>query len=1503
VCDRYHAHTVRDSCPPLYRPELERDACGVGLVADARGRRSHAIVERALDALGRLAHRGAAVEACPDGAGILTQIPWTFFARELPARTARDGDTRMVGMFFWPSGAKTVIVPAIERAIVAAGWRSIRWRPVPVDDDVLDPIARASRPEIWQAIGIADGSLTDADARLHRARLRIERYASRLRLTGFSVVSLSTSTVVYKGLVTPDQLPGFYKDLRSRSFESALAIVHQRFSTNTAPEWRLAQPFRMLAHNGEINTIQGNRIWMRARARDRRCLGPCAGERILDETGSDSQSLDEAVEILRHAGFSLPHAISRLVPPAWEQDAELPPDVAAFYGYQACFSEPWDGPAAIAFTDGRVAGAALDRNGFRPLRYIRTADHQLLLGSEAGIFDVAEPDVFSRGRVGPGGMIAVDTACGTIRETAAIRAALAKQRPYARLLARVVVKADRPPRLPARPRLTDDELTQQQRQFAYTREEIELILRPMAEQGEEAVGSMGDDAPPAAMSSRPRILPDFFRQRFAQVTNPPMDPTREACAMSLGVLLGARPGYLDEMEAGSGWPESGGRRTGAGLLALPSPILTERQFHGLSGILGEECIARLALTFPASDGKDALEAAVERLVDDAAAAVQVGARLLVLTDREDDPTYAPIPPLLGTAAVHHGLAARGLRMSAGIVVETGEARDPHQIATLLAYGAGAVFPYLAYATVASLATRREAAAAVDRYRHTLERGLLKICSKMGVSTIAGYCGGQLFEILGLDRALVDRFFPGTPSPLGGLTLADLTWQILERRRGTAAIAFPGFHTYRRDGEYHANNPAVVRQLHRAAGSESEEAYGAFARLVSERPPTSLRDLLEFRAGDPVPIDEVEPADEICRRFFASAMSVGALSPEAHRAIAIAMNRLGGRSNSGEGGEEPERFRRRQGLDWSGSAIKQIASARFGVTPAYLVSANEIQIKIAQGSKPGEGGQLPAAKVVDHIARLRHAQSGITLISPPVHHDIYSIEDLAQLVFDLRQLHPAARIGVKLVAQTGVGIVAAGVVKAGADAVQISGHDGGTGASPRASIKHAGMPWELGLAEARQVLEHHGLRQRVRLQVDGGLKIGRDVVIAAALGADEFGFGTAAVVAIGCVMARQCHLNTCPVGIATQRPDLRGRFAGTPEMLVTYFRMVAEDVRRQLARLGIRRVDDLIGRVERLASRPAVSTPLDVTPLLATVQRPPLEDDPKGSCPNLWHEASALAREINGRTTTGDDAFRDGLLDTLSPDHPLDVCASIRNTDRAFGTRLAGAIATRFGDAGLPEGSVRIALSGSAGQSFGAFLVPGIRLHLVGEANDYVGKGMHGGEIVISPRSHRGSTVLAGNTVLYGATGGRLFIAGAAGERFAVRNSGATAVVEGVGDHGCEYMTGGRVVVLGATGRNFAAGMSGGMAFVLDGDGRFPARCNPTMVDTVALDDDDWDVVAPLLMLHYERTSSPAARELLDLGSEARAAFWKVVPKGIPAPREREEPAIVERLIQVTQAAL
>jgi glutamate synthase domain-containing protein 2/glutamate synthase domain-containing protein 1/glutamate synthase domain-containing protein 3 len=1446
--------------------------CGIGLIADARGRESHDLIERGLAALCRLSHRGASAEtASIDGAGILSQIPWTLFARELPARLRAADNTRMLGMFFFPSDSRASLQPIIERALREDGWGWIRWRPVPVRSDALTAEMRSSRPEISQVIGVADGQMPQADARLYRARLRIRREAARLGFDGFSVVSLSTATVVYKGLVTPPDLPQFFPDLRDPRFASALAIVHLRFSTNTLPQWGLAQPFQAIAHNGEINTIAGNRLWMRARQRDAACVPLLAGESLVSETGSDSQSLDDAVELLRHSGFSLPHALSRLIPPAWERNPDLSPEVTAFYAYQSCFSEPWDGPAAIAFTDGRLTGAVLDRNGFRPIRYVRTADNLLLLGSEAGIFDVAEREGVCRGRLGPGEMIAVDTGSGSFHGTAAIREALARQRPYGQMLRRMLATLEVEEKddegatpVAAHGALDGSVRRRLQKVFAYTQEEVDLVLRVMAERGEEPIGSMGDDAPPAVLSAVSRVLPDWFRQRFAQVTNPPMDPLREACVTSLGALLGPRGNYLNEAA-----PQPR-------LVSLPSPVLDAARFRAIAA-LSDWAPATIPLLFPATGGDAALEEALERLVETAADAVRKGAALIILTDRGVDESHAPMPPLLGAAAVHHDLIARGCRLRADLVVETGEARDPHQIATLLAYGASAVFPYLAYETVADLAAPADARENVARYRRALEQGLLKIFSKMGVSTLGGYRGGQLFEIFGLDAAVVNRYFPGTPSPLGGSTIRDLARQSLDRHADafsgrSAHLGYPGFHTYRRDGEYHANNPAVVRQLHRTAASESREAYALFQRMVTERPPTAVRDLLEFRAGQAVPLAEVEPAERICRRFFASAMSVGALSPEAHRAIAIAMNRIGGRSNSGEGGEEPERFERRPGEEWSGSATKQVASARFGVTPGYLVSAEELQIKIAQGSKPGEGGQLPAIKVVDYIARLRHTQPGITLISPPVHHDIYSIEDLAQLIFDLKRLHPEARINVKLVAQTGVGIVAAGVAKAGAGAILISGHDGGTGASPRASIKHAGMPWEVGLAEAQQVLAGHGLRRRVALQTDGGLKTGRDVAIAAALGADEFGFGTAALVAIGCVMARQCHLNTCPAGIATQRPDLRRRFAGTPDMLVAYFRLLAEDVRGILASCGLRRLDDLVGRADLLAPRASVAAGrLDIAPLLVRAQPAEPPAAPSGSAP------PADATET---------------LDAIGPDRPLEFTGTVRNTDRAIGARLAGAIAARFGDAGLPPGSVRMRLTGSAGQSFGAFLVPGVSLFLAGEANDYVGKSMHGGEIVIRPATigGRDPAVLVGNTALYGATGGRVFIAGSAGERFAVRNSGALAVVEGIGDHGCEYMTGGTVIVLGRTGRNFAAGMTGGLAFVYDAEGRFPTRVNRAMADALPLDETEWDDLAALIAMHYDLTRSETARRLLRRGVRAHRAFWKVVPLFSYGPQAARDPA-------------
>jgi len=1473
-----------DPCFPLYRPDLERDECGVGFVADVRGRRTRELVERGLAALRRLTHRGAVAEAASvDGAGVLTQIPWTLIAGDLPRRLFDQAATRVLGMFFVPPGATAEVRRCVDAELRRAGFAAVHWRRVPVD-----PLVRRREdgrhigldaPDIQQAIAVAPSSVERLESKLHAVRLRLEQQTSTRGLAGFSVVSLSPTTVVYKGLLTPEELPRYYTDLRDPRFESALILFHQRFSTNSTVRWELAQPFRLLAHNGEINTIAGNRFWMRARHGD--IVHPDApGVPPVRDGGSDSQSLDDAVEVLREGGISLPRAFSRLIPPAWERDEDLPPDVAALYEYQSCFDEPWDGPAAIVFSDGGLVGALLDRNGLRPARFVRSAQGWLALGSEAGIFEFSDSEIEERGRLGPGQMVVVDLHRRSIHGTGDIRRKLARRRHYRRLVERAIVRLPErtlhpiaatarggDPALrglePGRPAASD--LQRLQKLFGCTNEEIEVILRVMAANGHEPVGSMGDDTPLAVLSPRARLLPDYFRQRFAQVTNPPMDPLRERSVMSLRTIVGPRGRYLGE------------HGVDGQLVALSSPVLTCDELATIVG-LPRPRAATIPIVFSAGAGEAGLEQALTELVQIAADAVERGAGLIVLSDRAAAEGLAPIPPLLATSAVHHGLIARTLRMRASLIVETGEARDAHQVATLLAYGASAVCPYLGYATVETLASPASAGNG-RQYRGALEEGLLKIFSKMGISTASGYCGAQLFDVVGLDEALVDRYFPGTRSPLGGLTLRDLARQVLERHAfafttDAPLLGYPGFHGYRRDGEYHANNPTLVRQFHRATSAGSAEAYEQFARMVNERPPTALRDLLEFTPVEPLPPDLVESRDDICTRFFTSAMSVGALSPEAHRTIAIAMNRLGGRSNSGEGGEEPERFQRpldadpvsqqqrRSEGEWAGSATKQVASGRFGVTPGYLRSASELQIKIAQGSKPGEGGQLPASKVVEHIARLRYAQPGITLISPPVHHDIYSIEDLAQLIYDLRALHPAARINVKLVAQAGVGIVAAGVVKAGADAIQISGHDGGTGASPRGSIKHAGSPWELGLAEVQQVLTRQGLRDRVVLQADGGLKTGRDVAIAGALGADEFGFGTAAVVAIGCVMARQCHLNTCPIGIATQRPDLRARFAGTPEMLVTYFQLLADEVRRILAMLGLRRLDDLVGRADLLRPRADRTDRLTLAPLLVRAAgrspRRAMESRPHMPAP---------------------DEIDPSRLANVSPERPLQITGSVANTDRAVGARVAGLVAGRFGDAGLPHRSVRLTLRGSAGQSFGAFCLPGMSLHLTGEANDYLGKSMHGGEIVVAgPSPRRGSDdVLVGNTALYGATGGRVFIGGRAGERFAVRNSGATAVVEGVGDHGCEYMTGGLVVVLGPVGRNFGAGMTGGAAFVHAGEGVTP-RCNAEMVALADAGEDDRRLLVGLLADHARLTGSCRAADLLLRGAAALRDFQKVMPK-------------------------
>jgi glutamate synthase domain-containing protein 2/glutamate synthase domain-containing protein 1/glutamate synthase domain-containing protein 3 len=1447
------------------------DACGVGFIARPDGRAGRRVVTVGLQALRRLAHRGApAALGAVDGCGVLTAIPWALLesaARPLPA-----GRSRAVAMLFVDPADATRAVSVVEREMRGCGALEIRWRTVPTNGRVVLPAQQETTPLVLQAIAAFDDGRVRSELTAYRCRLRIEQAAAADGV-GVRVASLSTRTIVYKGLVTPETLDRFYPDLASEAFASPFITFHQRYSTNTSADWALAQPFRTLAHNGEINTIAGNRAWMRARLADATSLPGFEGLAPIAFDGSDSRTLDDAVELLRHRGFSLAHAVSRLVPPAWERDRDLPPDVRAFYEFQSLVAEPWDGPSALVFADGRYVGAALDRNGFRPARYVSTADGLVALASEVGILPATDHEIVDRRRLGPGDMVIVDLDRHHVWGTQDVRRRLAFRRRYRQMVSAAVMGlpvgscgsgsscgaggSSNPmnPMNPLNPLnlINRVNLVNRQAAFGCTREEIELLLKPMIADAHEAVGSMGDDTPPAVLSSRSRLLTDYFRQRFAQVTNPPVDPYRESDVMSLTTMLGAHGSFLEEIAPP------------ASRISLRSPILSRDQFAQLAAA-DALSPSRIESTFDAAGGAEAFESRLAAIGAEACAAVRNGSALVMLTDCAVDATRAPLPAVLAVSAVHRALVDAGLRMRASIVIETGDGRDAHQLAALFAFGAAAACPALGLETIEAIGGNDDTGCRrpVARYRLALERGLLTIMSKMGVCTFASYCGAQLFEIIGLDRALVDRLFPGIASPLGGVTLTDIATTVLARHRQAFAcaapvLAYPGLHGYRRDGEYHATNPLVVKTLQKSRNAANEpdspqpigeggpHAYDTFKSHVYGRPPAAVRDLLEFVPRAPIALDEVESEDAICRRFFASAMSVGALSPEAHRMIAVAMNRIGARSNSGEGGEEPDRFARPIRGDWSGSRTKQVASARFGVTPAYLRSADELQIKIAQGSKPGEGGQLPAMKVVPHIAKLRHTQPGTTLISPPVHHDIYSIEDLAQLIFDLRTFHPAARMNVKLVASTGIGVIATGVAKAGADAIQVSGHDGGTGASPRASIKHAGMPWEIGLAEAHQALMRAGLRDRVVLQTDGGLKTGRDIAIAAALGADEYGFGTAALVAIGCVMARQCHMNTCPVGIATQREDLRAEFNATPEMLIGYLRLIAAEVREILASIGLRTIDELIGRTDLLMQRADVKTPLDLGMLLGGSTGPALHvtrrSGPSGPA------ATFPAPPVLARART----------------FPFSQAGTIANTDRAFGAGIAGEIASRFGDAGVAEGSVQLSMTGSAGQSFGAFTLPGMRLTLVGDANDGLGKGMHGGDIIVSPAARergRARQVLVGNAALYGATGGRVFVAGHVGERFAVRNSGATAVIEGAGDHCCEYMTGGTVLVLGPVGRNFAAGMTGGIAFVSDRQRTLATRTHGDQTTVQPLTLAQQRFVHELIETHERLTGSRVARAIL-----------------------------------------
>jgi glutamate synthase (ferredoxin) len=1497
-------------------PNREHDACGVGFVASASGQRTHDVVEMALEAVARVAHRGAAsTDNSGDGAGLLTQIPHRLFYRDSYRLGLRlqPGLPFGVGAFFLPpsTDALTAAVKMIEAVLSEDGIPLLGWREVPSNPAALGPTAQASCPAIRQVLVGRPALHTDEESwerALYLARREMERRAEEARLPGFYICSLSCRTIVYKALLTGTNLPAFFTDFRYPEYESAIAVFHQRYSTNTLPSWPLAQPFRLLAHNGEINTLWGNRNAMTMR--QPMLTSPLWGSKIerlrevIWREGSDSASLDNAMELLVRSGRDLVHTSMMTIPQAWEKYSDLDPAIKAFYEYHQCVLEPWDGPAALAFTDGVLAGAAVDRNGLRPCRYKVRRDGLVVAGSEVGLVDLDPRDVVECGKVGPGEVLVVDTRRGEVIRNLEAKRKVAGRRPYARWVARYMATlVPDPARVP--PTNTGEPLLRLQRAFGYGAEDLRIVLEPMGTTGGDPVWSMGDDTPIPPLSAVPQSVYAYFRQRFAQVTNPPIDSLRESMVMSLRMHLGRRGSPLLE------------RPSYARMLRLEHPILLAEEMAALRNVAGFSTVTLDALWDP-SKGPAGLRPALTALRRAAERAARRGARIIILSDRATNARRAPIPMLLAIGTVRQHLVHAGLRARVGLVAEAGDAFDIHHFATLIGYGSEAVHPWLALEGIDGIfggeTERRGSGEAKElpspqdarrSYRIAAEKGLLKVLSKMGISTLSSYCGAQIFEALGLGHEVIEFCFDGTASPIGGVGFEELGEDVLARHAAAygdgvgRAPSLPDFGRvrFRKDGEDHGWAPHIVMALQqavgarkrpeRAEGAEKTEgpsgSYAAFLARSAARRPAGPRDLLGFRmAAEPIALEDVEPVEEIRRRFVSSAMSLGALSPEAHATLSIAMNRMGARSNSGEGGEDPATYHGHDNGDRADNRVKQVASARFGVTTEYLIRAEELEIKIVQGAKPGEGGQLPAHKVTDLIARLRHAVPGIQLISPPPHHDIYSIEDLAQLVHDLKTVNPRARVGVKLVSESGVGTVAAGVAKAYADYVLIAGHNGGTGASPLSSIKHTGSPWELGLAEAQATLVRNGLRHRIEVRTDGGLKTGRDVVIAALLGAESYGFGTAPLVAMGCDMARQCHLNTCPTGIATQREDLRAKFRGTPEQVISYFTLIAEEVRGILAQLGFRTLDEIIGRgdlLERI-ERPDV-------PRAQTLDLSVLLDGKRGSEEAGKDVPLRRTAERNDRpgVVSLDDEILGELEAYLDCGLPFSGNYQIRNHHLAVGARVAGAIAERYGDEGLSHGSVRLRFSGTAGQSFGAFLCRGVHLELEGEANDYVGKGLSGGEVTIRPfrrasyadQSHQ--HLIVGNTVLYGATSGKLFAAGQAGDRFAVRNSGAIAVIEGAGNHCCEYMTSGIVAVLGRAGRNFAAGMSNGIAYVLDESGTFASRVNQDLVELGDLDEDDVEVLRWLVHEHEEKTVSPRARNILVHWDEFIPLFRKVTPRG------------------------
>jgi glutamate synthase (NADPH/NADH) large chain len=1482
----------------LYDPRFEHDACGVSFVVDVLGRASRDIIDTALGALCNLDHRGAsgAEPNTGDGAGILVQVPDAFLRGvagfELPPAGAYG-----VGIAFVPldpTDAEKAIA-RVERIVTEEGLRVIGWRAVPVDDSMVGPTAKSVIPSFRQLfVDDPDGATGVAlDRKLFVVRKRCEHEITNGETAGGPVVyfpSLSCRTLVYKGMLTTPQLAEFYPDLRDERLASALALVHSRFSTNTFPSWPLAHPYRYIAHNGEINTLQGNRNWMRARESMMGTALVPGLERafpIITPGASDTMSFDECLELLSLGGRPIWHGVLMMIPEAWENHATMSPEKRAFYRYHASLMEPWDGPASIAFTDGTVIGAVLDRNGLRPSRYWVTDDGRVIMASETGVVDVDPARVVRKGRLQPGRMFLVDTAKGRIVDDEEIKAELAAAHPYAEWLERGLVHLHD---LPEREHVvySHESVLRRQETFGYTHEELKLLVAPMARNGSEALGSMGTDTPVAVLSSRPRVLFDYFQQVFAQVTNPPLDAIREELVTSLSSTIGAEGNLLEP------GPES------CVQVELPFPIIDNDELAKLvhidqDGDRPEFAAHVISGLFRVAGGGAALREALDRAREEASRAIAQGKRILVLSDRDSNKEWVPIPSLLFTSAVHHHLIREKTRTMVGLVVETGDAREVHHMALLVGYGAGAINPYLAFESVEDLIAQElyglvgiDPHVAVKNYIKAAGKGVLKVMSKMGISTVASYRGAQVFEAIGLDRDLVDEYFTGTVSRIGGIGLDEIAEECARRHlvaypprpdeRAHRDLELGGEYQWRREGEFHLFNPDTVFKLQHATRAKRLDVYREYTKLVDDQSTklATLRGLFAFKEGvrEPVPLDEVEPASEILKRFATGAMSYGSISKEAHETLAIAMNRIGGKSNTGEGGEDADRYVRDENGDLRRSAIKQVASGRFGVTSEYLVNADDLQIKMAQGAKPGEGGQLPGGKVYPWIAKTRYSTPGVGLISPPPHHDIYSIEDIKQLIHDLKNSNPQARVHVKLVAQMGVGTVAAGVAKAHSDVVLISGHDGGTGASPLTSIKHAGAPWELGIAETQQTLVRNGLRDRIVVQCDGQLKTGRDVLIAALLGAEEFGFATAPLVVSGCVMMRVCHLDTCPVGIATQNPELRKRFSGKPEFVVNFFEFVAEEVREYLAALGFRSLAEAIGHVEVLDMHAAVdhwkAHGLDLSPILMPAENP--YDGQDRYCTRA--QDHGLDRALDQQLLTlAEPALERG--------ERVRIELPIRNVNRTVGTLLGSALTRKWGGEGLPAGTIDVRLRGSAGQSFGAFVPRGITLRLEGDANDYFAKGLSGGTVVCFP--DRDATLVAeeniiiGNVALYGATGGEAYVRGIAGERFCVRNSGATAVVEGVGDHGCEYMTGGRVVVLGPTGRNFAAGMSGGIAYAYDPHDTFPALVNYEMVELEPIDDTEREWLRATVERHRELTGSRVAERLLTGWESEVESFRKVMP--------------------------